>query len=142
MEKLTIILSIANIIILICIPILLWYLNKKTTKEIEKLKIREDFKVQTYKGLFDMFNSILTKEDVSGWTPKNRIDLTVDLLKYAPDDVINVYLKFWNDAKKGDMSKVNLTPLYNELLLLVRKDLGYANTRIKSEDIVELLLSE
>ena len=142
MGKLTIILSIANIIILICIPILLWYLNKKTTKEIEKLKIREDFKVQTYKGLFDMFNSILTKGEVSGWTPKNRIDLTVDLLKYAPDDVINVYLKFWNDAKKGDMSKVSLTPLYNELLLLVRKDLGYANTRIKSDDIVELLLSE
>lgn len=142
MEKLTIILSIANIIILIGIPILMWYLNKKTTKEIEKLKIREDFKVQTYKKLFDMFNSILTKEGVSGWTPKNRIDLTVDLLKYAPDDVIIVYLKFWKEAKKGDMSKVNLSPLYNELLLLVRKDLGYANTRIKSEDIVEMLLSE
>jgi hypothetical protein len=89
-----------------------------------------------------MFNSILTKEDVSGWTPKNSIDLTVNLLKYAPDDVINVYLKFWNDAKKGDMLKVNLTPLYNELLLLVRKDLGYSNTRIKSDDVVELLLSE
>lgn len=35
----------------------MWYLNKKTAKEIEKLKIREDFKVQTYKRLFDMFNS-------------------------------------------------------------------------------------
>ena len=142
MEQLTQILSIANIFILIGIPILMWYLNKKTTKEIEKLKIREDFKVQTYIRLFDIFNSILTKEGDSDWTPRSRIDLTVDLLKYAPDDVINVYIKFWEEVKKGDMSKVDLTPLYKELLLLVRQDLGYANTRIKSDDIVKILLSE
>ena len=107
MEQLTQILSIANVIILICIPILMWYLNKKTAKEIEKLKIREDLKVQTYKRLFDMFNSILTKEINSVWTPRGRIDLTVDLLKYAPDDIINVYLMFWKEAKKGDMSKID-----------------------------------
>jgi hypothetical protein len=140
--ELTQILSIVNMIILIGIPILIWYLNKKTTKEIEKLKIREDFKVQTYKRLFDMFNSILTKEGDLSWTPKSRIDLTVDLLKYAPDDIIKVYLKFWEKAKKGDMSKIDLTPLYKELLLLVRQDLGYANTRIKSDDVVRMLLSD
>jgi hypothetical protein len=49
MEKLTIILSIANIIILICIPILTWYLNKKTTKEIEKLKIERTLKFKPTK---------------------------------------------------------------------------------------------
>jgi len=135
-------LSIVNVIILIGIPILMWYLNKKTTKEIEKLRIREDFKVQTYKRLFDMFNSILTKESDLSWTPKSRIDLTVDLLKYASEDIIKVYLKFWEEAKRGNMSKIDLTPLYKELLLLVRQDLGYANTRIKSDDVVKMLLSD
>ncbi len=139
--ELTQILSIINTIILIGIPLLMWYLDKKTTKEIEKLKIREDFKVQTYKRLFDMFNSILTKEDDFSWTPKNRIDLTVDLLKYAPDDIIKVYFRFWEKAKKGDMSKVDLTPLYEELLLLVRQDLGYVNTKIKSDDVVKMASS-
>jgi hypothetical protein len=142
MEQLTQISSIANIFILIGIPILMWYLNKKTKKEIEKLKIREDFKVQTYKRLFDKFNSILTKDGESDLTAKSRIDLTVDLLKYAPDDVINVYIKFWEEVKKGDMSDVDLSPLYRDLLLLVRQDLGYANTNIKSDDIVKMLLSE
>ncbi len=140
--EVTQILSIANMIILICIPILMWYLNKKTTKEIEKLKIREDLKVQTYKRLFDIFNSILTKEGDLSWTTRNRIDLTVDLLKYAPDDIIKMYLRFWEKTKKGDMSKVDLTPLYKELLLLVRQDLGYTDTRIKSDEVVKMLLSE
>lgn len=105
MVQLTQILSIVNMIILIGIPILMWYLNKKTTKEIEKLKIRDDLKFQNYRQLFDMFNSILTKEGDSSWTPKNRIDLTVNLLKYAPDEII------------------------------VRQDLGYVNTKINSDDV-------
>lgn len=140
--ELTQILSIVNMIILIGIPLLMWYLNKKTTKEIEKLKIREDLKVQTYKRLFDIFNSILTKEGDLSWTPRNRIDLIVDLLKYAPDDIIKLYLIFWEETKKGDMSEVDLTPLYKELLILVRQDLGYTDTRIKSDDVVKMLLSE
>lgn len=121
---------------------MLWYLNSRTTKQIEELKIKNDLKIQTYKKLFDIFNSILTKDNSVNWNPKNRIDLVVDLLKYAPDEIVNKFVLFWNEAKKGDMKRVNLSPLYEDILLLIRHDLGYKDSKIDRKQVIELLLSE
>lgn len=139
MEITTLILTGLNILI---IPFLLWYLNSKTTKQIEELKIKNDFKIQTYKKLFDIFNAILVKEKGNGWKPIDRIDIVVDLLKYAPDEIVDKFSLFWNEAKKGDMEKVNLELLYKDILLLIRKDLGHQNTKIDGEKVINLLLSE
>lgn len=127
---------------ILIVPFLLWYLNSRTTKQIEELKIKNDFKIQTYKKLFDIFNSILVKDDSVSWNPKNRIDLVVDLLKYAPDEIVDKFVLFWIEAKKGDMKKVNLSLLYEEILLLIRYDLGYKNSKIDRKQVTELLLSE
>lgn len=139
MEIAILLLTGLNILI---VPFLLWYLNSKTTKQIEELKIKNDFKIQTYKKLFDIFNSILVKDDSVSWNPKNRIDLVVDLLKYAPDEIVDKFVLFWIEAKKGDMKKVNLSLLYEEILLLIRYDLGYKNSKIDRKQVAELLLSE
>jgi len=139
MEIATLLLTGLNILI---IPFLLWYLNSRTTKQIEELKIKNDLKIQTYKKLFDIFNSILTKDRTTNWHPKDRIDLVVDLLKYAPDEIVDKFILFWNEAKKGDMKKVNLSPLYEDILLLIRHDLGYKDSKINRKQVVELLLSK
>ncbi|NCN58969.1 hypothetical protein COW99_04985 [Candidatus Roizmanbacteria bacterium CG22_combo_CG10-13_8_21_14_all_38_20] len=102
MEIATLLLTGLNILI---IPFLLWYLNSRTTKQIEELKIKNDLKIQTYKKLFDIFNSILTKDRTTNWHPKDRIDLVVDLLKYAPDEIVDKFILFWNEAKKGRYEK-------------------------------------
>lgn len=139
MEIATLLLTVLNILI---IPFLLWFLNSRTTKQIEELKIRNDLKIQTYKKLFDIFNSILTKDDSIKWNSKNRIDLVVDLLKYAPDDIVDKFVLFWNEAKKGDMINVSLSLLYEDILLLIRRDLGYKDSIINKKQVIELLLSE
>jgi hypothetical protein len=139
METATLFLTALEILI---IPFLLWHLNSRTTKQIEELKIKNDLKIQTYKKLFDIFNSILVKDNSANWNPKNRIDLVTDLLKYAPDEIVNKFALFWNEAKKGDMKKVNLSALYEEILLLIREDLGHKNSKINRKTVIELLLSE
>jgi len=40
------------------------------------------------------------------------------------------------------MKKVNLSPLYEDILLLIRHDLGYKDSKINRKQVVELLLSK
>jgi len=82
------------------------------------------------------------KKNLSKWTTEHRIDLVVDLIKYAPDEIINKFSKFWDIAKSNDMKNTDLSLLYTDILILIRKDLGYKNTEICGDKIKNLLISE
>ena len=136
--------EIANLIVssvsLILIPLLLWYINTKTSKKLDELKIQTEKKMQTYDKLLNFFNSAAIKNQKEINT-KARLEIVIDLIKFAPDEIVKKFLFFWNKAKK-ELEKVDLTPIYNDILLLIRKDLGYKNTKISGNDIMELLISD
>ncbi len=139
MELATFIVSIISLIIM---PLILIYLNSRTSKVLEENKIKTEYKVQTYKKIFEIFNAVLTKTKSNMWDAKLRIDLVTDLIKYAPDEIVKKYLEFWEKAKSGDPSKADLNIIYQDILLLIRKDLGYKKTKITKEEIIKMLLSE
>jgi hypothetical protein len=125
----------------VIMPIILILLNQRNLRLLEKNKINIEHKVQTYKEIFEIFNAILTKQSATKWDVRTRIDLAVDLIKYAPDEIVIKYIEFWNLAKSGNMSKVDLNPIFRDILLLIRKDLGNHKTKITGTEIIDLLIS-
>ena len=139
MEIATFIISIISLII---IPVILVLLNLRMSKSLEENKIRIEYKVQTYNKLFEVFNDVMAKNNKKYWNVSTRINLVTDLIKYAPDSIVKKYIEFWENAKTGDMKNVDLSILFEDVLLLVRKDLGYKKTKINKHDIVNMLISD
>lgn len=133
----TILASIAST--LISILFYAWA-NHKINKRIEEIKITNDLKVETYKTLFDIFNSALAKGNKCA---ENRINLVTGLLLYAPDEIINKYLEFLKDVDVQHSNKseqnTDFSILYGDILLLIRKDLGYKNSKIGKKTVLNLL---
>ena len=71
MELATFIVSIISLIIM---PLILIYLNSRTSKVLEENKIKTEYKVQTYKKIFEIFNAVLTKTKSNMWDAKLRFD--------------------------------------------------------------------
>jgi len=123
-------------------PLILIGLNLRTARLLEENKIKTEYKVETYKKLFEIFNSILTKTNANMWNPKSRIDLVIDLLKYAPDEIVKKYVQFWETVEAGNKEKSDLNIIFQDVLLLIRKDLGNRKTKVTKSEIIQMLLSE
>lgn len=123
-------------------PLILILLNLRMTKSLDENKVKTEYKVQTYKHMFEIFNSVLTKNCSNLWDAKSRIDLVTDLIKYAPDDIVKKYLQFWELVKRGDKEKADLNIIFQDILLLIRKDLGYKRTKVTKEEIIKMLISD
>jgi len=141
MDIITMIPIIISGINLLIIPIALWRLNYFTNKKIEEIKRQTDLKIKTYNKIFQTFNPVLTKTKYKEMTALDRIEMTIDLIQYAPDEIIRLYNLFWDAAKK-DMQNVDLHIIYNDILLAVRKDLGYRDTQITRNDINKMLIGK
>lgn len=139
MQIATLVVSIVSFFVM---PLILLYLNRRTSKILEENKIKTEYKVQTYKRFFEIFNSVLTKTSSNQWDPKSRIDLVTDLIRYAPDEIVKKYWEFWEGTKSGNIEKSNLNIIFQDILLLMRRDLGYRATKISKEEILDMLLSE
>lgn len=133
---------IVSIVSLIIMPLILIGLNLRTARLLEENKIKTEYKVETYKKLFEIFNSILTKTNANMWNPKSRIDLVIDLLKYAPDEIVKKYVQFWETVEAGNKEKSDLNIIFQDVLLLIRKDLGNRKTKVTKSEIIQMLLSE
>ncbi|WP_250565112.1 hypothetical protein [Adonisia turfae] len=94
------------------------------------------------------FDSILASK--LGREPKNEgelvqgfADMTPDLILWASDDVLNLYIEFRRMASSNTLgSPNNPILLFGRLLLAMRKDLGHQNKKIDEVSILGTFVND
>lgn len=68
---------------------------------------------------------------------KGFADMTPDLILWASDDVLNLYIKF-RQIKENNIEDITQNPilLFGQLLLAMRKDLGHQNNQLNEVSIL------
>lgn len=70
-------------------------------------------------------------------------DMTPDLILWASDDVLNVYTQLRQIINNNMQDSLNNTiPLFGQLLLAMRKDLGHQNKQINEVVILNTFLND
>lgn len=70
-------------------------------------------------------------------------DMTPDLILWASDDVLNLYIKFRQIASNDIQdSSNNPISLYGQMLLAMRKDLGHQNNKLDEVSILGTFVND
>lgn len=106
-------------------------------------------KIEIYdKVIKFFFDSILASK--LGKKPKTEeeliqgfADMTPDLILWASDDVLNLYIKF-RQITNNNMQDSSSNPilLFGQMLLAMRKDLGHQNKRINEVSILGTFVND
>lgn len=129
------------------------------TKEIELVKISQTelqaHKTQEFIRLIEYFNGFLTnkekrlklvnnpkeKEEFN----KNMLDLGVKLFFFASDSTVKKYVE-WRQygirAQQKNFDPTETLVRYAELMVMIRQDLGYKNTRCDADDFLNIMLTD
>lgn len=100
-----------------------------------------DKKYNVYNEIFSVFFDIMRAD--KGFIPKDEglpdriIKIKKDLLIYGTDEINRKFIEWSTNC-----STPNQIPNfrnYISLFLLIRKDMGYSNSKLKEEDIIDML---
>lgn len=109
-------------------------------------------KIEIYdKVIKFFFDSIFASK--LGRNPKSQeelangfADMTPDLILWASDDVLNLYIKFRQigEIKENNIEDTTQNPiqLFGQLLLAMRKDLGHQNNQLNEVSILSTFVND
>ncbi len=104
-------------------------------------------KVEIYEKVINLFFDSIFAQKL-GQEPKTEEelvksihDMTPDLILWASDDVLNLYIKFRQIANNQDSSTTPIL-LFGQMLLAMRKDLGHQNNQINQESILGTFVND
>ncbi|MCC3588006.1 hypothetical protein [Microcoleus sp. PH2017_30_WIL_O_A] len=104
-------------------------------------------KVEIYDKVINLFFDSIFAQKL-GQEPKTEEelvksihDMTPDLILWASDDVLNLYIKFRQMANRQDSSTTPIL-LFGQMLLAMRKDLGHQNNQINEESILGTFVND
>jgi hypothetical protein len=100
-------------------------------------------KYQAYVTLLDVFFDMMKAVRQKKKLPEQQlvdqmVDANKDLMLYASDDVLSLYHDWLNKSRDGvvDLGQ------FGELILSIRRDMGHAKTRIKSDDVLRQMITD
>lgn len=98
-------------------------------------------KYQAYIALLNIFFDLLKAQrkhqNIDGEDLVDRMfDANKELALYASDDVLQLYLDWLNRSRTGEVD-INQ---FGELVVAIRRDMGYAKTKITSDDVLRQLI--
>jgi hypothetical protein len=129
------------------------------TKEVELLKISQSqlqaHKTQEFVKLSEYFGEILTDKEklakilrtpkeATVWR-KNMYNLGVSLFFFASDWTIKQYIEWREQSTQTDPNNSEpkkILRLYGELMVSIRKDLGYEDTSCNADDFLRIILND
>lgn len=121
---------------------------RKASNESEELRIREarvaSDKAKAYQRLIEVFGAMLTK----GAKPSSEKEAQRVLAEaatlfpvFASDEVFEAHLRLQQAAFNGAPAAV-FTRLYAELVLAIRRDLGYPKTTISALEVLAVRVTD
>lgn len=128
------------------------------TKEVELLKISQTqlhlHKTQEFVKLVDYFGQFFADPERLQKTLKNpqevvtykmnMYSLGVKIFFFASDSTIANYIQWrgQSSTNPGDIDAVKTLQLYGELMVCIRKDLGYEETACTSDDFLMIIIND
>lgn len=115
----------------------------------EKIKIIQnqlsDKKYTVYNEIFAVFFDLIKDQkgmsDKKGKDTATRLfDIKKDLLIYAPDKIAKKFFE-WNRAIPNEGNSIRHVKIYLELFVLIRKDMGHADSTITENDILRGIMA-
>lgn len=103
-------------------------------------------KYNLYSKVYSVFFLLVDKNHkLSNSEIKEKIETLLKEIKkemfiYAPDKVLKKFLD-WNNNIEKEKDPLKRINQFNELLILIRKDMGNSRTSIKGDDIMRSILS-
>ncbi|WP_293060088.1 hypothetical protein [Okeania sp. SIO2B3] len=104
-------------------------------------------KVEVYDKVINFFFDSIFAKKMNGneKTPeelaKEIYDMTPDLILWASDDVLNLYIKLKQISRSDtENSSDNPIKLFSSMLLAMRKDLGHQNNQLNEKNILGIFV--
>ncbi|APH66914.1 hypothetical protein [Bacillus sp. LR_5] len=132
--------------------------RNKLTTDLELLKINETQlnlrKTEEFMRLIsiiivklgdqDYIRDLGTKDEVKKEHNKNMTDLGSKLFVFASDNTVKKFVEYRKVSLKVNNAKdaEKLIVLLGELMVLIRKDLGYSQTKCTKNDFLNILLND
>ncbi|MEZ2278855.1 MAG: hypothetical protein ACBR12_18295 [Microcoleus sp.] len=105
-------------------------------------------KIEIYDKVINLFFDSIFSQKL-GQEPKTEkelvksiYDMTPDLILWASDDVLNLYIKLRKMANNMEDSSATPILLFGQMLLAMRKDLGHQNNQINEESILGVFIND
>lgn len=134
-------------------------LKATLTKEIELAKISQTelqvHKTQEFVRLMEYFNDFLTNKEKQlrlAHSPKekeqfnkNMLDLGAKLFFFASDSTVKKYIEWRQYGLRAQQENFDSTKIlvhYAELMVMIRQDLGYENTKCNADDFLNIMLTD
>ena len=128
------------------------------TKEVELLKISQTqlylHKTQEFINLVEYFGQFLADTEKLQKTLKNpkevvtyktnMYNLGVKVFFFASDSTIRKYIQWRGQSKPNPTNDdaIRVLQLYGELVVSIRKDLGYEETTCTSDDFLKIIIND
>ncbi|MGE9755245.1 hypothetical protein ACQP3R_20775 [Bacillus inaquosorum] len=94
----------------------------------------------------DYINDLSTNEEVKKEHSKSMTELGSKLFFFASDDTVKKFVEYRKQSLKLKADKPaeaeRLIVLLGELMVLIRKDLGYSQTECNKNDYLHILLND
>ena len=119
--------------------------------QYEKIKdiksILSQRKYELYEKVYSVLFKLIEKEKLSSSKSKNKqsietliLEIKKEMFIYAPDKIIKQFLNWSNNIDK-ETNEFKRMENFNEILILIRKDMGNQRTKITKDDVIRSILS-
>lgn len=140
----------ATVGIVVLTAILTWIGHAVLAEQQRKLDIaraleqrKRDLYVEVLKLFFEVLKKGQKKESLkqdklaSEW-----IEITKNMAVYASDDVLHLFVQFRRMAFTENQDPKRFMDWFGKIIIQIRKDLGYSNTRIEPKDVLSLFITD
>lgn len=105
-------------------------------------------KIEIYDKVMNLFFDIILAQKI-GQEPKTEqeliksiYDITPNLILWASDDVLKIYIQLRNMGNNVQNSPNDLIQLFGKMLIAMRKDLGHQNNQIDERSILGTFIND
>ena len=124
------------------------YIIKIQYEKIKDVKSKlSQRKYELYEKVYSVLFKLIEKEKISKSKSKSKesiesliLDIKKEMFIYAPDKILKKFLN-WSNNTEQETNEFKRIQSFNELLILIRKDMGNHRTRINKDDVMRSILS-
>ncbi|WP_445749946.1 hypothetical protein [Polaribacter sp.] len=123
----------------------LGYIIKIQYEKIKEIKSQlSEKKYELYLKIYTVFFELVEKK-AKNENPAKKIENLISEIKkemfiYAPDNIVKKFLE-WNNNDNNEKNTLKRLDFFNELLVMIRKDMGNPKSKITKDDLIRSVLS-
>ena len=127
------------------VVMLFGFVIKSQYEKIKGIKSQlSNKKYELYLKVYTVFFELVEKKSKNE-NPVKKIEKLISEIKkemfiYAPDNIIKKFLE-WNNNDNEEENTLKRLDFFNELLILIRKDMGNPKSKITKDDLIRSVLS-